>query len=177
MAQLQQYSPDQKLTIKQRKWIKHYIRTGNATEAAVKSYDAKDRETAANIGWENVRKLNFGDLMEEAGLTDNVLNNKLAEGLDANKQLATRVVFKKDAPTSQSAHELPPATGMTDDFIEVPDFAVRHKYLETALKLKGRLKKDGDINVDGNNIQVNIVAGGYVPKSGRTNGSSEGSAV
>lgn len=168
---------ERKLTIKQRKWIKEYIRTGNATEAAFKVYDCKDRDSAAIIGFENVRKLNFNDLMEEAGLTDNVLNNKLAEGLDANKQLSTRPVFKKDAPTSQSARELPAANEGTDDFIEVPDFAVRHKYLETAFKLKGRLKKDGDINVDGNNIQINVVAGGYVPKSGRTNGTSEGRAI
>lgn len=177
MTNLTQTTSEQNLTIKQRKWLKLYIDLGNATEAAARVYDVKDRNSAKQIGYENLSKLDFGDLMEEAGLTDNVLNNKLAEGLDANKQLSTRPVFKKDAPTSQSARELPAANEGTDDFIEVPDFAVRHKYLETALKLKGRLKKDGDINVDGNNIQINVVAGGYVPKSGRTNGTSEGSAI
>ena len=116
-------------------------------------------------------------MLMEIFTPDEKLMLKTAEGLEANKQLSTRPIFKKDAPTSQSARELPAANGNTDDFIEVPDYAVRHKYLETALKLKGRLKKDGDINVDGNNIQINVVAGGYVPKSGRTNGSSEGSAV
>lgn len=164
------------LTLKQNRWLRKYLEYGSARKAALEVYDCTE-DSAGVIGFENLKKLNIVELMEEMGLTDPILHNKLAEGLEANKQLAARAIFKKDAPTGQSAHELPVATSMTDDFIEVPDFAVRHKYLETAFKLKGRLLKDTGVNIDGNNIQVNIVSGGYVPKSGRTNGSSEGSAV
>ena len=32
------------------------------------------------------------------------------------------------------------ADGKATDFIEVPDFNVRHRYLETLLKLRGELK-------------------------------------
>lgn len=92
------------------------------------------------------------ELMEKY-LPDELLSRKLAEGLEANKQLATRVVFKKDAPTSQSAHELPLATSTTDDFIEVPDYLTRHRYLETALKATGKLTTNLDITTQGDKLE------------------------
>lgn len=141
-----------KLTLKQRKWLKLYIELGNASEAAWQVYDCKDRESAAQIGWENIRKLDVAELMEESGLTDKYLNDKLKEGLEANKQMGARIVIKKNTPTSQEDGELMPATSQTDDFIEVEDFAVRHKYLETALKLNGRLVNKTDITSDGERI-------------------------
>lgn|SRR3990167_8334538 len=146
------------LTLKQRKWLKLYLELGNATEAAFQVYDCKDRESAANIGYENVRKLDYTDFMEAAGVTDKLLQEKLLEGLESNKQLAARVIFKKEAPTSQSAGELPLASSTTDDFIEVPDFIARHKYLETALKLKQRLtdKKQVDLTTGGEPIKILI---------------------
>jgi len=36
------------------------------------------------------------------------------------------------------------AWSKTDDFIEVEDYAVRHKYVETALKIKGKIPELGD---------------------------------
>ena len=84
---------------------------------------------------------------------DQKLASKLDEGLNANKQLATRVIFKKEAPTSQSAGELPLASSGTDDFIEVPDHIARHKYLETALKLKKRLLDRKDITSKGEKLE------------------------
>lgn len=139
---------NRKLTLKQRKWLKAYISTGNATQAAMQSYDCKDEESAAQIGYENLRKLDITELMEETGLSDQYLNLKLADGLEATKQLGARIVIKKGSPTSQANGELPPADGQTDDFIEVPDYMTRHKYLETALKLKKRLGGEGSINID-----------------------------
>lgn len=132
-------TPTVDLTLKQRKWIKAYIETGNATEAAAQVYDCKDRDSANAIGSENLAKLSFGDLMEQAGLTDKILNDKLQEGLNATKQLGARIVIKKNSPTSQANGEMLDANAQTDDFIEVEDYPTRHKYLETALKIKGRL--------------------------------------
>lgn len=86
-------------------------------------------------------------------LPDELLAQVGKEGLQANKQLAARVIFRKDAPTSQSAGELPLATSSTDDFIEVPDHAVRHKYWETSLKIKGKLTNNIDIKSDGEKIE------------------------
>jgi hypothetical protein len=132
------------LTVKQRKWIDKYIELGNATEAAMQVYDCKDRDSARAIGAENLSKLIIAELMEEKGLTDIKLINKLNEGLDA-----TRVI---------SAVKGTSANGGTTDFIDVPDFMSRHKYLETAFKLKKRLenKDNGQTLVDAKVIIFNI---------------------
>lgn len=103
-------------TIKQRKWTKKYIETGNATEAAMQVYNCKNRKVAESIGSENLRKLAFPELMEDMGLTDVALINVGAEGLRATK-----------------------LHGSGDSYAEVEDYAVRHRYWETLLKLKNRL--------------------------------------
>lgn len=109
------------LTLKQRKWIKEYIETGNATKAALKVYDCKNEVTAANIGSENLRKLQIPELMEEMGLSDIALMNIGAEGMTkAVKQSMTGEVH--------------------------PDYAVRHKYWETMLKLKRKLGPETLVN-------------------------------
>jgi len=106
-----------KLTLKQRKWIKVYIETRNATEAAMQVYDCKSRSVAEKVGSENLGKLGFGDLMEKMGLTDVALLNIGAEGMTkANK-----------------------IHGTGDSFVEVPDYGVRHRYWETILKLNGKM--------------------------------------
>lgn len=127
------------LTLKQRKWIKEYIKTGNATEAASRVYDCKDRNVANAIGAENLAKLSMPELMEEMGLSDVALINVGMEGLQASKQLATRIVVKNPVKSSTQAGELIKATEQTDDFVEVPDYSTRHKYWDTLLKLKGKL--------------------------------------
>jgi len=109
-----------KLTLKQRKWIKKYIETGNATEASMQSYDCKDRKSAKVIGSENLSKLNFPELMEDMGLTNVALINVGAEGMTKAKKIH----------------------GTGDNFVEIPDYAVRHRYWETLLKLKGKLNRD-----------------------------------
>jgi len=123
------------LTLKQRKWIKEYIKTGNATEAAMRVYDCKDRESASAIGTQNLGKLSFPELMEEMGLTDITLMNVGAEGMTkANK-----------------------IHGTNDNFVEIPDYATRHKYWETMLKLKRKLGVENQVNVQ---VNVQPILGG-----------------
>ena len=125
-------SPEDKLTIKQRKWIKEYIKTGNATEAAMRVYDCKDKGSAAQIGWENMRKLDMAELMEEMGLTDVALMNIGTEGMTkAVKQSMTGEVH--------------------------PDYAVRHKYWDTMLKLKQKLVERKDITSNGEKLEQLVV--------------------
>jgi Terminase small subunit len=44
------------LAVKQRRFVKHYLETGNGTEAAMVAYDVADRNTARSIGTENLRQ-------------------------------------------------------------------------------------------------------------------------
>lgn len=133
------------LTIKQRKWIKEYLECGNATEAAMKIYDCKDRESASQIGYENLRKLDFEEFLEEAGITDSLLQKKIMEGLDATRTVSAKIINSKGVQDANS---------QTDDFIDVPDFIARHKYLETALKLKQKLIERKDITSGGKPIPI-----------------------
>ena len=76
------------LTIKQRKFLEEYFRTGNGTEAAMIAYDCQDRVVAATIAYENLRKHQIFHLvqliMESKGLTVSKLVESLMEGLSAN---------------------------------------------------------------------------------------------
>lgn len=131
-------------TIKEKKFVKAYIETGNATEAAMQVYDCKDRDVAASIGGENLVKLEISSIMDNHGLTNDKLVEVLKNGLEANRVISA-ISTDKEAP------------GATTDFIDVPDHATRHKYLETAFKLKGELgqkqeKPSGVINNFGNLI-------------------------
>src|SRR3990167_939137 len=133
------------LTIKQRKWIKEYIETGNATEAAMRVYDCKDRDSARALGSENVAKLSIPDLMEEMGLSDVALMNIGVEGMQANKQISGIIIGdSKDANSK------------TSSFVEVPDYPTRHKYWETMLKLKKRLGPDNQILQQFNSEELKI---------------------
>ena len=127
------------LTLKQRKFLKLYFQTGNATQSALQVYDTDDPGAASVIGAENLAKLRepIKAMMESRGISLGRLLDVLDEGLQANKVLSAMVIVKKDSPTSQSDGELPPANSRSTDFIEVPDHLVRHKYLETAAKWLG----------------------------------------
>jgi len=135
--------PDtKKLTMKQRKWIKEYLDCGNASEAAMRVYDCNgNRETAAQIGFENLRKLDYTEFMEEAGITDKLIQDKMIEGIDATRTISAVNTNKQ-------------ANGATTDFIDVPDFAIRHKYLETILKLKKRLDNKFELPNDVSSMQI-----------------------
>lgn len=113
-----------RLSVNQIKWIKYYAKYGNATKAAQKAYGI-DKASAWVVGSDNLRKLDYPLFMEMLGITDKALQSKLQEGLDANRVIG---VNGKDA------------TASTDNFVEVPDYSTRHKYLTTALTLKKRLE-------------------------------------
>ena len=136
-----------KLTLKQRKWIKEYIATGNATEAAMRVYDVKSRGSAEVIGTENLGKLRLDELMNEMGLTDISLLNVGAEGMTkAVKQSITGEVH--------------------------PDYAVRHKYWETMLKLKRHLTPNKEITNSIGQIVVNNRYAGGLNDTDRSRASS-----
>jgi len=121
-----------KLTIKQSKFLKLYLETGNGTKSALAVYNCKDYTTAQTIASQNLSKLKnpIKAYMEANGLDLSNLMTVLTDGLKANRTLSAKVIY--------SGKE---ATTKTDDFIEVADHAVRHKYLETASKWLGMERK------------------------------------
>lgn len=76
-----------------------------------------------------INSVSFQTLMDKAGITDEMLSSKLKEGLEADKPY-----------------------GKQGDIH--PDYATRHKYLETGLKLKG-IQKTSEASGTTNITQIN----------------------
>jgi hypothetical protein len=126
-----------KITTKQRKFFSIYARTLNATEAAMQTYNCKNRDVANALGAETLRKLSVPELLEAVGLTDENLAQGIREGRDATKP----IVFKGELRA-------------------IPDHAIRHKYIETSLRLKKKLVDKVELTgEDGEPLRIEAVAG------------------
>ena len=53
-----------KLTLKQHRFVNKYLELGNATEVAMHVYNTEKRNVAAQIGYENLRKLEIKQTIE-----------------------------------------------------------------------------------------------------------------
>lgn len=71
----------------------------------------------------------FQELMEKAGVTDAQIAERLADGLDAMSYIKVERVEGVGKSRIK-----------TEEVRAVPDLNIRHKYLETAVKLKGHEK-------------------------------------
>ena len=102
-----------KLTKKQRGFVKDYLKTGNATEAARNNYNVTTDGSARAVGSETLALPNVKSTIAEL-LSDDDLARVHQEGL-----AATAVRFTPEG-----------------EQIEVPDYSTRHKYLDSGYKIK-----------------------------------------
>ena len=128
-----------KLTIKEAKLVKAKIQGKTHKEAYKEAGYSLSKSEHSNVS--NTDKIlnkphvkeAFNKALEKANITEERLAIKLSEGLDATKA----VVMGKES---------------TESFVDVqPDYAIRHKYLETALKVKGIGNNDNQAN---NYVQI-----------------------
>jgi len=155
---------ERELTIKQQTWLKLYIQTGNATEAAMQVYNCKSRDYASNIGYQNVTKLQDHARMREA--------------LDMANLGVPRIL--------QVASEGLNATQMAGTGAITPDFRARQRFLDTLLKLRdafparkqeitAKVAVDGDASlierVKGINAEL-VAAEEATPESDMANGAA-----
>ena len=145
-----------KLTFKQRKFFDIYYETGNASEAAMRAYDCKDRFVAKSIGNKLLTKVDFNDILEGVGLTDVALSKKIQEKLQA-----------KDPKF------------INNKWVMADNHQVQLKATELGLKLRGRLKDSIDVSGELNaNIQIQVQRfneGGFVSRRIEVDATSEGS--
>ena len=107
-------------TLKEKAFLKEYIKTGNASASALKVYDTSSKASAKQIGYAILTKVDLKTIMDAKGLTNDNLMNHVVEGLEKPVKV-------------------------TADGIETPDYGVRHRYLETSLRLRGHgLNSDKD---------------------------------
>jgi phage terminase small subunit len=134
----------------QRRFIKYYIETGNATESAKRAgYSAK---TAYSIGQRLLKdveiKRKIEKTLEKHGLTDDVLAEELRKGVLDSKE------------TKFFTHQ-----GEVVETEEVIPWAIRHKYLELAFKVKKHLRDAPAVEVNDSQINIQIVKQG-APEEG-----------
>ncbi len=126
---------EQKALVDKDKFLRLYLKTGNATRAAQEVYNCPTRAAASVKGYRLLKELEMGQMMEESGITDRSLQVKFKQGLKAKKYIA---------PTSYTDRKKIRKNG----YVTVPDYAVRKQFLELVLKMKGREN-------EGTNIQIN----------------------
>ncbi len=117
---------EKKLTERQQRFVKEYTDCGNGAEAARRAGYSEDN--ARNQAVENLAKPNIqaaiAELMDEAGITKKELLKVLKEGLAATKPYFNQ---KGEGEPEEKAYD---------------DFVTRHKYLDTALKLRDMFPAD-----------------------------------
>ena len=115
------------LTKKQKGFVKDYARTGNGALSIKENYDVANNKTATVMAVENLAKPSIQKALKSIAdsLPDEDLIKVHKEGLQASEQ-----IFKEGVLVA-----------------EKPDYGVRHKYLDSAYKLKGLYEKDEQRNV------------------------------
>jgi len=112
-----QGSPDRKLTLKQRHFVKAYVQNGgNATQAAWVAYDTEDYYTAKSIGCENLTKPYISEEID-----------RLMEAVELSTKDSLRAI--KDAFSATDKNDY-------------PDHRMRLKAAVMLLKLKGAYPRD-----------------------------------
>lgn len=111
------------LTKKQKGFVKDYVRTGHGTKSALNNYDTTDERVAQAIASENLSK----PIIQKAIMS---IADRIPDELLEKVHMEGLNAMNKDGE----------------------DYAVRHKYLDTAYKLKGSFaaeKKDISIKAIG----------------------------
>lgn len=120
-----------RLTHKERGFVKDIAKGETGVQAALNNYDTTDYSTAGAIASENLKKPKIINALEEA-LPDELLAQVHREGLFATK------------PTYNDENEM---------IGEDADFNVRHKYLDSAYKLKGKYAAEKHLNM---NVDIEV---------------------
>jgi hypothetical protein len=117
-----------KLKPKDKKFVKEYIENGNnATQAIKEVYDIKDENYAGVKGHRMLRSDKIQQAIQSIAeqIPDEDLVKVHKEGLNASRTIKNE----------------------GEDIVE-PDYAVRHKYLDSAYKIKGIYAPDKSLNID-----------------------------
>lgn len=116
------------MNTRQQKYKKFRLEGYSAFAAAIKAGYSKNTAINARKNIEN--RLNFDLILESEGLTDNALAKHAMEGF-----LADKVVSVESDETTDSGR-----TRFVN--VTVPDWVARHKYFESILKLRNKIKTE-----------------------------------
>jgi len=134
---------ESELTLKQRKFIKHYLETGNASRSAklagYKSYHS---------GYETLKNpqvtMVFRELLDNNDLTHQRVADKINKLLDAKKIQTCDVYVKQDRNGKWKVNR------NSNDFIEVDDNQAQQKALDTLIKVQRIIENNQNSEDDEN---------------------------
>ena len=129
-----------RLTRKEKLFVKEIIKGDNGTQAVLKSYDTTNPNSAGVIAHRELRKVKIQKAIAER-LPNDLLEETHLNGLKANKVISANIIYGE-------------ANEKTNDFIEVPDHSTRHKFLDTAYKLKNLYPTEDGVSV--NTVIINF---------------------
>jgi len=120
------------LTKKQKGFVKEYVKTGHGTNSALKFYDVKNSKVAEAIASENLSKPMIQKAIKSIAdrIPDELLERVHLEGLEA-----CDIQYDSEGEIIK----------------EKPDYATRHRYLDSAYKLKGSyapIKTKGEVTIN-----------------------------
>lgn len=119
---------EETLTRQDKVFVKELITDGNQTKAAKKAYGYKDDNVAGVMAHKKLRKVKIQKAIKSIAdsISDDKLIRVLNEGLEASDKIY------KDGEVVD----------------EKPDYAVRHKYLDSGLKIKGAYAPEKSIAIN-----------------------------
>jgi len=129
------------MNIKQQKYKKYRLEGMSAYKAARKAGYA--HATAWNAHKNIEKRCSFDELLAQAGMDNDTVFKVMGEGLNATKSFVVNNV-NEDGEIEK-------------EVVESADYQTRHKYLETLLKLRGKLK---ETTTDGQEMQVIVIKSG-----------------
>jgi len=117
--------PERKLTRKQRGFVKDYVETENGKQSIIKNYNITDPESGV------------ADVMA-------VENLRIPKIIDAIQAIRNSIADNIPDELLEKVH----LEGLNAHTNGLPDMNTRHRYLDTAYKLKGIYAPDKSIVVD-----------------------------
>lgn len=108
-------------------------------------------ESVARIAGDHIEsKIDFSDVLIQAGATDKALADTLVEALDAYKVISCRVFIDREGNVKNKD-----ADGNTDDFIEVKDWQTRLAAVKQLCEL--RKLTNGKTNGSGPTVETFLI--------------------
>lgn len=131
---------DGKLTLKERRLLKWIAKGLTVPEAARKAgyAEATIQGNDVNETLEKPRvRTAFQKILEDEGISDPLIAKTIREGLEANKVISATIIKNAKSPVADDQDGMKDADESSKDFVEVPDWMARHKFVETSTALKG----------------------------------------
>ena len=127
------------MNIRQQKYKKNRLLGMKPENAAVSAGFSVSYARAKAYRIEKSAKIGMVDAFERAGLTDKAIVEHALKGLNAMKLQSCNVYISKPNAESIDADKLI-INKNSNDFVEIEDWANRHKYFNTILQLIEKLK-------------------------------------